>query len=58
MCWKKLTLNYYSGKVYCVSVPSGFIYVRRNGLVHVWDSYSMGCILKLWDYGIVIVMLL
>lgn len=40
---KKLYSMHYSGKVYCVSVPSGFIYVRRNGLVHVsGNSYGVG----------------
>lgn len=41
--------KHYSGKVYCVSVPSGFIYVRRNGLVHVsGNSYGVG---KCMAYG-------
>ena len=41
--------KHYSGKVYCVSVPSGFIYVRRNGLVHVsGNSYGVG---KCIPYG-------
>ena len=29
----------YSGKVYCVTVPSGVIYVRRNG-IPVWSGNS------------------
>lgn len=46
---KKLYSMHYSGKVYCVSVPSGFIYVRRNGLVHVsGNSYGVG---KCMAYG-------
>ena len=41
--------KHYSGKVYCVSVPSGFIYVRRNWIVHVsGNSYGVG---KCIPYG-------
>lgn len=42
-------LQEYCGKVYCVSVPSGLIYVRRNGKMHVsGNSYGVG---KCMAYG-------
>lgn len=34
--WKKL---YYDGKVYCVTVPNGLLYVRRNGKAF-WSGNS------------------
>ena len=37
---KEVTKVQYSGKVYCATVPSGTLYVRRNG-VPVWSGNSV-----------------
>ncbi len=35
---------HYEGKVYCLSVPSGILYVRRNGRPH-WNGNTPACVI-------------
>ncbi len=40
---RQITVEKYNGRVYCVEVPNGVIYVRRNSK-GVWCGNSRGCV--------------
>jgi hypothetical protein len=42
--------HYYDGWVYCVTVPSGFFLIRRNGKVSVTGNSEVADILNQWGF--------
>lgn len=40
----KKTVSHYTGRVYCLSVASGMLYVRKNGRPH-WNGNTPACVI-------------